>query len=238
MQASALSGTERDQFIESNLPLVRHVQRRMSFTGGVGISDRDDIYSDGVLGLIEAVDRFDPVRNSSFAAYARSRIRGAMLDGLRRMDALSRDSRSSSARIEQSRAALRISLEREPTRSELLRASGLSKQKFDAVLFAASVHPIPLDTYEPETGPGLEVRDHSLPEHSADLEYAELHSALVRAIELLPQREKLAISLYYHEGLRVREVSDVLGVSPSRASQLIGQALRRLRANEGLGQAA
>jgi len=161
VETNPTSSGERDQTIISHLPLVRHVQRRLSFGNGCGISNKDDLYSYGVLGLIQAVDHFDPSRQASLIAYARSRIRGAMLDGLRQTDELTRTSRAACSKIEQSRGALRVSLEREPTRRELIHASGLTTQSFDAAQFADSVHPIPLDTFEAGEGPAVEVRDSS-----------------------------------------------------------------------------
>jgi len=241
VQKNAISSEQRDQTIISHLPLVRYVQRRLSFSYGCGISDGEDLYSYGVLGLIQAVDHFDPNRQVSFAGYARTRIRGAILDGLRQTDEITRTSRAACSKIELSRRALRFSLEREPTRAELISASGLSTRAFDAAQFEESVRPMHLDalkTGETAEGSAMEVRDSSLPEASAELERADLHVALVRAIGLLPPREKLALSMYYQDGLRVMDVSRALGISPSRAGQLMGQGLRRLSANQELRMAA
>jgi RNA polymerase sigma factor FliA len=229
---------DRDQKIVAHLPLVRHVLQQMGLLNGGGISDGDDLTSYGTLGLIAAVDNFDPDRQASLATYARVRIRGAILDGLRRTDTLSRTYRSAAVQIEQCHNRLRATLMREPTRNELLQASGLGVQKFDATKFVESLQPVTLDPVDNDEGYHTEVADGSLVEPTAELEHAELLAALAVAIELLPERQRFVLSLCYKEGLRIREVAEILGVSPTRASQLREQGLRRLRADTSLKDAA
>jgi RNA polymerase sigma factor for flagellar operon FliA len=238
MNVNSASSHARDQKIVANLPLVRHVLRQMGLSNGGGISDGDDLASCGTLGLIAAVDNFDPERQASLATYAHVRIRGAILDGLRRTDSLSRTYRSAAVQIEQSHGRLRNSLLREPTRNELFQASGLGVEKFAATRLVESLQPATLDSVESEGGFQAEVADTSVGDPTADLEQAELLAALATAIELLPERQRFVLSLCYKEGLRMWEVADVLGVSPTRASQLRQQALRRLRGNTSLQEAA
>jgi RNA polymerase sigma factor for flagellar operon FliA len=187
-----------------------------------------DLISAGAMGLLEAAARFDPERGDSFEAFARIRIRGAMIDDIRVRDSMSRDMRRAAKAIGRSTSQLTQSLGRAPTEDELAEHVGLSVDDLRvrrAELAGARV--VALD----DAGADLldRVADHNATDPQEAVARRELLDRLAQHIAALPLRMQQVLSLYYRESLSLREIGVVLGVSECRVCQIHGEATRRLR---------
>ena len=228
-------GGVRERLALSYLPLVRMQARYMA--GRVPPSVRaEDLEGYGTVGLLEAIDRFDPDRGIPFEAFARLRIRGAMYDYLRTLDLLPRVARQTVHRIQAASAALTRDLGREPTDEELSAAAGLEPRRVGRALRDAQAGmAVSLEGELDEITrlPAALARD-----AGADVldgvERDALDAELWKATASLPVRHKVVIGLYYCEGLTLAEIGRVLGVTESRVSQLRGEALETLRTHLGL----
>lgn len=225
----------RERLALAYLPLVRAQARRMA--GRVPPSVRaEDLEGYGMVGLLEAIDRFDPDRGIPFEAFARLRIRGAMYDYLRTLDLLPRVARAAVHHVQAAEAALTRSLGHKPTARELAASAGLESRRLRGALRdAAAGMPLSLEGSPGEADrlPGALARDAG-GDVAADLEREALDAALWRATAALPVRHKVVVGLYYGEGLTLAEIGRVLGVTESRASQLRGEALQTLRTHLAL----
>lgn len=214
----------RNQLAEYYLPLVKLVAGRLAISLPAHV-DRDDLLSSGFFGLLDAIDRYDMERKNKFETYAGVRIRGAMLDYLRSKDWLPVAIRQKIRRYEQTVFDLENKLGRSATDEELaaeLGMSGKELQNLESQISAATV--IPLDDYlrmdtpvSGEEGP------------TEQLEKAELRDTLAVAIDRLPEKEKIVVTLYYYEELTLKEISLILHLSEARISQLHTKAVFRLR---------
>lgn len=232
----APSDALRSQLIEQYAPLAKYVVDRLNLqpTGGLSY---DDLISQAIVGLIEAIDRFDPARGVKFNTFAYYRIRGAVMDMLRELDWVPRSLRSKSTDIVNTIARLEGELHRTPTDAEVAAAMGLTLAQFDDlaqevggqtvvsldefVEHAAGEHSTPMADLIPDPNAI------SPEEHTA---YTDMRRALAEAIDSLPTNERLVISLYYQDGLTLKEIGKVLGVTESRVCQLHSKAILRLRA--------
>jgi RNA polymerase sigma factor for flagellar operon FliA len=220
----------RERLALAYLPLVRAQVRRMA--GRVPPSVRaEDLEGYGMVGLLEALDRFDPDRGIPFEAFARLRIRGAMYDYLRTLDLLPRVARRTVSHVQEADAALTHALGRRPTASELAASAGIGSRRLRRALRdAAAGMPLSLEGELGETDrlPAALARD-----AGGDLadaaEQQALDAELWRATAALPVRHKVVVGLYYEEGLTLAEIGRVLGVTESRVSQLRSEALQTLR---------
>jgi RNA polymerase sigma factor for flagellar operon FliA len=193
--------------------------------------DYDDLVSAGVMGLMDAVDRYDPARGVPFKAFAKHRIQGAILDSLRATDWVPRAVRRRAEGVSRARHELRARLGREPAQAEVAEHLGVDLVRLQTLSQDMDLQPLlsldaPLD---PEDGPALVDRVVQEGSLEQDLEQAEQKAQLAAAIDHLPEREKAVIILCYFRELTLREVGEVLGVSESRACQLSAQAIRRLQ---------
>jgi RNA polymerase sigma factor FliA len=196
-----------------------------------------DLISYGLIGLINAIERFDPEREIKFETYAIPRIRGAIIDELRALDWVPRSVRARAREIERANASLEAQLGRAPSEEEMADHLGLSVGEFrDALLGIANSSVLALDDLwsfaDPEGGQisVLEViRDPNAADPEAEAQTAELKDRLADAIESLPERERLVVALYYYESLTLREIGEILGVTESRVSQLHTKAVLALR---------
>ncbi len=227
----------RDRLILTYAPLVKFVAGRLG-SGLPAHVEEGDLVSYGLLGLIGAIERYDPDRDVKFETYAIARIKGAIIDELRAMDWVPRSVRARARDIERAIAALEAELHRAPTDEEIAKRLGVSIEELDDNLTDIARSSIAAldELWTISTGSGDQValidtiEDTSGPGPSAALDKTELREALGDAIARLPEREKLVITLYYYEELTLREIGEVLGVTESRVSQLHTKAILRLKA--------
>lgn len=224
----------REHLALAYLPLVRTQARQMA--GRVPPSVRsEDLEGYGMIGLLEAIDRFDPDRGIPFEVFARLRIRGAMYDYLRTLDLLPRVARRNVHRVLAEVHALTRRLGRTPSDDELVQATGLGAHALGKVLADAQAGlPVSLDEFaEGDRLPEALARDTG-GEVQGAIERQARDSELWRAIEVLPVRHKVVIGLHYCEGLTLWSIGRVLRVTESRVSQMRSEALRMLRTHLAL----
>lgn len=225
----------RDRLLETHLGLVHHVARRLQRK----LSDEveyDELLGPGTIGLMEAVESFDPDRGMAFSTFAVPRIRGAILDDLRRRDPVPRSVREKQTALRQAEDGLRQSLGREPRPAETAARLGIETDKLWAwKRTSRSTWRVSLDrpvsVGEEGDAPTLDAvlsSDDELVD--AHLEKEEMVGQLTEALGSLPDRDRLVLTLYYYEELKLHQIADVLGVTESRVSQIRSAALKRLRA--------
>ncbi|MDA8189240.1 MAG: FliA/WhiG family RNA polymerase sigma factor [Dehalococcoidales bacterium] len=231
----------RHQLILQYAPLVKYVVGRMAI-GLPGVLDSEDIISHATIGLIDAIERFDPDRGLKFETYAIPRVRGSILDAVRRLGTYPRGTRRRMKEIEAAIADLEDHLGRTPTDEEVAEYLKISVEDYSRELLEGSFAIIPLEgTLRASDDEFLPLSDiiedpHS-PSPPVEVERAELKAALLQAINELPERDRLLMALYYHEELTLKEISHVLEISESRVCQLHARAIIRLRrslSKEGL----
>jgi RNA polymerase sigma factor for flagellar operon FliA len=241
------SGTRelRDQLIVHYAPLVKFVAGRIS-TGLPRYVDGADLASYGIIGLIDAIERFDPGHKVKFETYAMPRIRGAIIDELRSIDWVPRSVRTMARAVEQSYATLQATLHRTPTDAEVAADLEMTDCQFRNVLQQVSLTGMaaldqvfrggdqsdhrPLGEILPDIGAGP----------MAIFEVKENKEVLIYAINEMGDREKTVITLYYYEGLTLAEIGEILGVTESRVSQIHTKSVLQLRTKladrpEGVG---
>ena len=195
----------------------------------------EDLISVGLHSLVESARRFDPSRGLKFKTMAEHRIRGAMLDEIRSMDWVPRSVREKQADVQLAREALERELGRHPGDAELAARLGLSLEDLDTLLWEIDPHPVlSLDeVFGPDETEGESLGDHLPGPKGEDplsrLLQGEALDALAGALDALPEKQRLVLTLYYYEELTMKEVAQVLDVSESRVSQIHSQALRGIR---------
>jgi RNA polymerase sigma factor for flagellar operon FliA len=227
----------RDRLIVTYAPLVKYVAGRLG-SGLPAHVDDEDLVSYGLLGLIGAIERYDPDRDVKFETYAIARIRGAIIDELRALDWVPRSVRSRARDIERAIAELEGKLGRAPTDDEIAQKLGVSEEELNESLSEISRSSIAaldeLWTISGTSGDQVAlidtIEDPEAPDPQGSLSQTELREAIADAIARLPEREKLVVTLYYYEELTLREIGEVLGVTESRVSQLHTKAVLRLKA--------
>jgi RNA polymerase sigma factor FliA len=230
----------RDRLILTYAPLVKYVAGRLG-SGLPAHVDEGDLVSYGLLGLIAAIERYDPDRDVKFETYAIARIKGSILDELRAMDWVPRSVRSRAREIERAIADLESKLGRAPTDEEIATKIGISQEELEDSLTDISRSSIAaLDELWTVSGSGGDqialidtIEDESVPDPQSAMSATEMKEAIADAIARLPEREKLVVTLYYYEDLTLREIGEVLGVTESRVSQLHTKAILRLKARLG-----
>ncbi len=225
----------RDDLINEALPLINHIAHRVAVRLPRSVEIRD-LVNAGVLGLLDAVDKFDPERNVKFKTYAELRIRGAMLDSLRDLDWAPRSLRKKSKDLEKVYADLQQRLGRPATDEEVCEELGGDMEQFHSLV--DQLNGLSIGSFEDigadrEDGSGESFINYYADDGDNDpymeFERGELEAVLGEAIETLPERERLVLSLYYYEEFTMKEIGAVLGVNESRVSQLHTKATLRLR---------
>lgn len=215
--------------------LVKYVAGRISI-GLPSNVEFDDLVSYGIFGLIDAIDKFDPSRGIKFETYAIARIRGSILDELRKTDWIPRSIRQKAKKLERTYTELENRLGRSATDYEMCNALNMNIEDFHHLLSEVSCTTLnSLDElWMAHTGDEDSVRLLDLIQANEDddplfqLEANELKNSLATAIDSLPERERMVISLYYYDGLTLKEISQVMEVSESRISQIHTNAIYRL----------
>jgi RNA polymerase sigma factor for flagellar operon FliA len=223
----------REKLIMEYLPLVKYVVGRMAVTLPPTV-DSEDLMGYGVMGLIAAIERFNPERGFKFETFAVSRIRGAIIDELRSQDWLPRSVRQKAKEMEATIRQVEHQLGRTASDEELATAMGIKVDDLPRSLSEIVAPVLSLDDLVSmgDEGQKLSWLD-TLPDDrvgpAAAFDQEEMVEILGQAIEALPERERLLITLYYHEGLTLKEIGQVLSVTESRVCQLHSQAVGRLR---------
>lgn len=229
-------GKARHGLILAYSPLVKYVAGRMG-TGLPVHIEEGDLISYGLLGLIGALERFEPSRNIRFETYAISRIKGSIIDELRALDWVPRSVRSRARQVERAVTKLENELHRAPTDEEIAGELEVTVGEFQDILTQISTSSIvALDEFWAVSGSGGDkvtlmdtIEDRSAPDPSRAYDIQAVKELLATAIKRLPEREKIVIGLYYYEGLNLKEIGEVLGVTESRISQLHTKAILRLK---------
>ena len=226
----------RERLVLAYAPLVKYVAGRMA-SGLPSHVEEADLISYGLLGLISAIERFEPERQIKFETFAITRIKGSIIDELRSLDWVPRSVRSRAREIERANAKLENELQRAPTDQEIADRLELSIEEFqDSLTRISNSSVVALDelwTVSDASGDQVSLLNTIQDPHAADpareLDVTELKDRLADAIARLPEREKLVVALYYYENLTLREIGEVLGVTESRVSQLHTKAVLRLK---------
>jgi RNA polymerase sigma factor for flagellar operon FliA len=225
----------RDRLILHYSPLVKFVAGRVA----VGLPqnvDQSDLVSYGIFGLIDAIDKFDPSRGFKFETYAISRIKGAIIDELRSIDWVPRSVRAKARAIEKASSKLENELHRTPDEKEIASELGISQDELQHTLSQISmVGVVALDELlsAGDRSDGGSTLGDTIPDRGDDpmaaFEVEEMKHILAQAINRMPERERLVLTLYYYEGLTLAEIGDVLGVTESRVCQIHTKAILQLR---------
>lgn len=214
----------REQIVEHYLSLVKIIVGRIAISLPAHV-DRDDLISSGFFGLLDAIERYDPVRGNKFETYAGVRIRGAILDYLRSKDWLPVSLRQKIRRYEQAVSTLEAKLGRAATDKEVAEYLDISLESLQQIVCQLNIATvIPLEEYIRS-----EKADTALVSPVDNLEMKELQESLAEAIDKLPEKERIVVSLYYYNELTLREISVILKLSEARISQLHTKAIFRLR---------
>ena len=225
----------REKIILEYAPLVKLVAGRLSMYLGYNV-EYDDLVSYGIFGLIDAIDKFDACKEVKFETYASLRIRGAILDQIRKMDWIPRTVRKRQREISNAIKDIEARTGRAATDEEIINELGISSQEYDDWQSQMKVtNVISLDEFN-ESGAG-EISESStvshfeLPEEAVEKE--ELKVMLKEALDQLTEKERQVVLMYYYEDLTLKEISNVLEVSESRVSQLHTKALGKMRGKMG-----
>jgi RNA polymerase sigma factor FliA len=231
------SGAARERLILHYAPLVKYVAGRL----GAGLPqsvEQADLVSNGMFGLMDALDKYDPGREVKFETYAIPRIRGAILDELRARDWVPRSVRFKAREVDKAHAQLEAKLGRAPTDAEVADQMGLDLEELHEVITQISL--VSVMALEEVVGGDEKGEQRSLLDTLADaatsdptagLEGQEMRGLLSAAINSLSEREKIVVTLYYFEGLTLSEIGDILGVTESRVCQIHTKAVGVLRSN-------
>ncbi|ACT02061.1 FliA/WhiG family RNA polymerase sigma factor [Paenibacillus sp. JDR-2] len=222
----------KKRLIEQFLPLVDYVTNRMA----IGLPKnvlKDDLASNGVMGLIDAIEKFDYCRGLQFETYASWRIRGSIIDGLRQGDWVPRSVREKAKRIEEAYQSLEQKYLRSVSDAEISQYLNVSEKEFTTMLHEIAITTVcsledPIREEESETRLSLLIDERAKnPDHKAHEFF--LKDSLISGIEKLTEKERTVISLFYYEELSLSEIAEVMSLSPSRISQLHSKAILRLR---------
>ena len=211
----------RNRLVVQYSPLVKYVAGRMRSRLPHTV-EQDDLVSDGVLGLMDAIERFDPSRGLTFQTFAVPRIRGAIIDGLRAMDFVPRSVRDKVRAVQQATLALEERLGRLPGDEEVARELGIPVQQVRDLNRQTSSSHANLDDFD--------LADELSSAADATVEEGDANASLMRVVGELSERDQVVIALYYFEGLTLAEIGRVLGVTESRISQVHSRATASLRA--------
>ena len=210
----------RNRLVLQYAPLVKYVAGRLR-TRMPDTVEQDDLVSDGVLGLMDAIERFEPARGLSFQTFAVPRIRGAIIDGMRSMDFVPRSVRDKLRLVLRAQKTLELRLGRVAEDSEVATETGIPVQQLRDLSRQASSNHANLDDFD--------LADELSQAADHQVEQGDVKASLMRVVDQLADRDQVIIALYYFEGLTLAEIGQVLGVTESRISQVHRRATTTLR---------
>jgi RNA polymerase sigma factor FliA len=210
----------RNRLVMQYSPLVKYVAGRLR-TRMPDSVEQDDLVSDGVFGLLDAIERFEPARGLSFQTFAVPRIRGAIIDGMRSMDFVPRSVRDKLRVVHRAQVTLEERLGRSPEDTEVAREVGIPVQQLRDLSRQANSNHANLDDFD------LADEFSSAADHQ--VEQGDVNASLMRVVDQLAERDQVIIALYYFEGLTLAEIGQVLGVTESRVSQVHRRTTNSLR---------
>ncbi len=238
-QPNPVSAAAKEAAIEKYLPLVRFVAEKVHRRLPPGV-DLESLIHSGVIGLLEALERFDPKRCVEFEIYARYRIHGEVMQCLRSLDWVSRSVRSWGRKIEAARVKLAGKLVREPSAEEMARELEIPLEtyfRFDQQINDSTL--LSLEDFSRVSEQDWEETQENFNHNPfvdplSFVENKDLLAKLASAVEILPERERMIVTLYYHEELTLKEIGQVLSLSEGRICQIFKQIVARLRLSLGL----
>ena len=223
----------KDSLLTEHMPLVKRLAHHMKAKLPPSV-EVDDLVQAGMIGLLDAIGRYEETHGAQFETYAVMRIRGAMLDELRSSDWMPRTMRQDMRKIETAMTALQQKLGRPPSESEVAKSLKLSLTDYQEMLSEGGGHQLVYyEDFKNEDGSDSFLDRYAHDEDADPLRAlmdTDFRQAVIDAIDNLPPREKVLLGLYYEEELNLKEIGAVMGVSESRVSQLHTQAVARLRA--------
>jgi RNA polymerase sigma factor for flagellar operon FliA len=235
LESSSQSNAERDELILEHLPQIKYIAQRIS-TKLPSHVELNDLVSAGILGLLDAIEKFDPNRGVKFKTYAELRIKGAILDSLRNLDWAPRSLRKKSKDLERVHRDLEQRLGRPATDKEVCEEMEITLDEFYELV--DQIKGLNLGSFQELSGQDDEKSGEPLVKYVPDapsldpffvFHKSEIQGILSTAIDTLPKKERLVVSLYYFDELTMKEIGKVLGVNESRVSQLHTKAMLRLR---------
>lgn len=225
-----------EKVIEEFLPRINQIASKYAYLGQPVLS-KEDLVSAGIIGLIEAYQRFDPTKKVNFRTFAEFRIRGAILDEIRKIDIIPRSVRDKTAELEDKIRELHKKLGRMPEEEEIAEAMGLSLEEYHRLLeHVKGINFIDIETLRQHM-PDLEEEDifefiagpNAGEEIIEKIYLKELQERLEEALNYLSEKERLVLALYYYEDLNMKEIAQILGYTEGRISQIHNQAIMKLR---------
>ena len=231
---SDIEGLTRDQLIERFAPLAKIVASKIASRLPSSV-ERDDLVSSGIIGLIDAIDKYDESKSNSFKKYAEIRIRGAILDELRSMDWVSRSVRRQSAELNTAQRKFRQEHGRDATDVEMADRLGVDLEAYHQMLH--KLQPVLLLSFE-DLGINSDgekrsftqyLRDWKAADPSVAVHFRRLRDVVGEQVEKLPEKERIVVTLYYFEHMNLKDIGKVLDVTESRVSQLHAKAVKALK---------
>jgi RNA polymerase sigma factor FliA len=230
------AASEKERLTLEYTPLVYNIVQRMAIKFPSHI-DTDDLMSSGIIGLMDAIDKFQPEKGVKFPTYAEARIRGAILDELRAMDWVPRSIRQKAKRIEEAYSTLESKLDRHATDEEIAEYMKLTLDEFYEMLnITKGLSLFSIDQLDQHNG--SITKDKSLYSYIIEFhketpfslfQLKEIKEKILETLEKLPEKERMVASLYYYDELTMKEIGEILGISESRVSQLHSKIILRLR---------
>lgn len=219
----------RNDIVLKYMPLVRHIAKKLCISD-IAQSEYDDLVNQGVIGLIDAIEKFQPSKGVKFEIYASLRIRGEIIDYLRKKDWMPRSLKKRYKKIEETIEQLQQKYNREPSIEEIIKVSGLNKN--DVLKTLSYINVSSINSLEEAIENNLKIYSlmdigYENPEEEAI--FSELRKKITMAIENLQENEKLVITLYYYEDLNYKDISRVLNLTESRISQIHTKATKKIK---------
>ena len=228
-----ISVAERNKIIVKYLPMIRCIARKISSRLPAHI-DYEDLISSGVMGLMDAINKYDSSRNNKFKTYAEFRVHGSILDSLRSQDWIPRSIRDKTKKVNKVTKELELKLSRAPTSQEIADGLEVSLEKYHSILTETKkVNMVSIDESaffnKTDKSSVLEILENKHSSFNA-LNQKSIQKIIQKCIEELPERQRMVLSLYYYEEFNLRKIGKILKVTESRVSQLHAQAIEKLKA--------